>query len=95
MAEAMLWPWKDPDEVLDYGIDWSRVLENDPIQSSQWIFESGQGTLVINSSEHDETTAVAWFSGGTVNTEALLVNRITTLGGRTLDQSVRLPIQTR
>lgn len=95
MAEAMLWPWKDPNEILDYGLDWSRVLEGDPIATSQWIFESSQGTIVLDSSTHDEQTTIAWFSGGTVNDEALLVNRITTLGGRTLDQSVRLPIDTR
>jgi hypothetical protein len=30
------WPDKDPDEMLDYSVDWSRFLGDDTISSVTW-----------------------------------------------------------
>lgn len=32
---------KDPDEVLDYGLDWTARLVGDTISTSQWIVPDG------------------------------------------------------
>lgn len=33
---AFRWPFKDPDETLDYSVDWSRYLDTDTISSVSW-----------------------------------------------------------
>lgn len=34
------WPSKDPDETLDYSVDWSRFLESAVIDSVKWFVQS-------------------------------------------------------
>ena len=34
------WPSKDPDETLDYSIDWSRFLDTAIINSVKWFVKS-------------------------------------------------------
>tara|TARA_R100001480_G_C4655059_1_gene171387 strand:+ start:8 stop:355 length:348 start_codon:yes stop_codon:yes gene_type:complete len=34
------WPIKDPDETLDYSIDWSRFLDTAIINSVKWFVKS-------------------------------------------------------
>lgn len=34
------WPNKDPDETLDYSVDWSRFLETATINSVKWFVKS-------------------------------------------------------
>ena len=33
---AFKWPFKDPDETLDYNVDWSRFLDTATISSVTW-----------------------------------------------------------
>jgi hypothetical protein len=33
---AFRWPFKDPDETLDYSVDWSRYLDTATISSVTW-----------------------------------------------------------
>ena len=34
------WPNKDPDETLDYSVDWSRFLESATIDTVKWFVQS-------------------------------------------------------
>ena len=34
------WPSKDPDETLDYSVDWSRFLDTATINSVIWFVKS-------------------------------------------------------
>ena len=34
------WPIKDPDETLDYSVDWSRFLDTATINSVRWFVKS-------------------------------------------------------
>jgi len=88
---APRWPDKDPDDVLDYSVDWSAplALDADAISSSSWIVPSGLTRL---SDTWNQTATVIWLSGGTAGESYLLTNRIVTTGGRTRDQSVQLPV---
>lgn len=86
------WPFKDPDEVLDYEIDYSSRLNGDAIISSTWIIPAG---IVMDSAFASATVSTIWLSGGTIGETYTLVNRIITSGGRTMDQSVRLKIRAR
>lgn len=85
------WPDKDPDEVLDYDIDWSARLLTDTIATSEWIMAAGN--LVKDSDTFSTSATKIWLSAGDLNITYQLTNRITTAGARTMDQTVRLSIK--
>lgn len=88
---AISWPsFKDPDEVLDYQIDWSARLEADTITTSTWTVPDG---ITKNSDGKSNTATTIWLSGGVEGQTVTLINRIVTAGGRTMDQSVKLKIK--
>lgn len=87
------WPYKDPDEVLDYQVDWTARLNGDTITSSVFIPQFTTNDLVIDTQIVAGNTATIWLSGGTLNQNYVFVNRITTDGGRTMDQSISIQIK--
>ncbi len=85
------WPDKDPDELLDYTIDWSRYLEGLTIDSVVWKHIQADGTessalsasdtfngLTVNSITKTETTATIVLNGGTANVDNKIVCEVTT-----------------
>lgn len=88
----LTWPFKDPNEVLDYVVDWSERLDSDTITSSQWLVPAG---ITKDSDTITTTTTTIWLSGGTEATSYTFVNRIITAGGRTMDQSIKLKVKTK
>lgn len=86
---ALTWPNKDPDEVLDYQIDWLPRLIDDTIASSSWTVPVG---LTNVSSSFTDTRALVWLSGGTIGESYSILNRIVTAAGRTMDQTVTLTV---
>lgn len=85
---------KDPDEVLDYKLDWTERLAGDTIVSSMWQASPAEG-LVIDRSSFTTTETVVWLSEGTIGASYLLLNRVQTDGGRTFDQTVKLRIKSK
>jgi hypothetical protein len=83
------WPFKDPEGVLDYEIDWSDRLDGDTISSSDWEIEAG----ITEGSSNTTTVTKIWLSGGTIGEKYVLTNRIVTAGGRTMDQSTRIAVK--
>lgn len=96
MSSPLVWPPKDPDEVLDYEIDWTARLSSDTISnsplSSIWILPDG---LIKDDDLQTDSTTTIWLSGGTLGSSYVLTNRIKTVGGRTMDQSVKLQIKSK
>lgn len=92
------WPSKDPDEVLDYEVDWqdatTPTLEAGETLSTS-VFSVVTGTVVIDSQSNTTTVATVWLSGGTNGEDCELLNRVTTSAGRTYDQSIKLRIRSR
>lgn len=92
------WPPKDPDEVLDYQLDWAdpddpRLETGETLTASQYSIV--EGDVEINSQTFAESgLTTVWLSGGTSGTLCIVLNRVTTSGGRTYDQSVKLRIRT-
>lgn len=82
---------KDPDAVLDYEWDWSDWLTaiTDTITSVTFVPDTG---IVVNSSSHTATAAIAWISGGTAGTSYNVTCRIVTAGGRTDDRTATFKI---
>jgi hypothetical protein len=89
------WPDKDPDELLDYEIDWAARLAGDTISASEWILPVGIVKDAGAGDTHTDTSAVIWLSGGTLGESFVLTNRIDTAGGRIMDQSVSIKIRSK
>jgi hypothetical protein len=90
---ALTWPNKDPDEILDYILDWTDRLGDDSISTSAW--PDPPDGITIDSDSFDLTSTLIWLSGGVADEQYLFTNRIETAGGRTMDQSVKLKVKTR
>lgn len=80
---------KDPNAKLDYVMDWSDWLGTDTIASSTWVTPAG---LTATAPTNTTTTATVWLEAGTVGTQYLVTNRITTAGGRTNDRSILIQV---
>jgi hypothetical protein len=89
---ALIWPFKDPDELLDYSIDWSGRLGSDTISTSVWTVPDG---ITNEDEEKTTTTTTLWLSGGTLAVTYEFLNRIVTAGGRIMDQTTRLKIKSK
>lgn len=85
---------KDPDAVLDYGVDWSAWLgSGETISTSTWEVASG---MTMDSDTLSGGTAIVWLSGGEARPYPYVVtNRITTSGGRTDDRSLYITVTER
>lgn len=87
----LTWPAKDPDEDMDFQLDWLERLAGDTIATSTWTVPSG---ITSHDESNDDTTATIWLSGGTLGETYSLLNRVITAGGRTMDQTVTVEIVT-
>jgi len=105
---SMKWPNKDPNETLDFGIDWSRFLHTDEtIASSSWYIVSTENealdfnpgasydTLVNTSSGNDSRVVTITVAGGVSNKQYKLVCRVTLSTDLIAERSVILPIKER
>lgn len=87
------WPFKDPNETLDYQIDWSeRLDEGDTISLSAWTADVG---LTASNPSATDTTTTIWLSGGTAGERYNVHNRVTTVGGRIMDQTMEIEVRER
>lgn len=86
-------PDKDPDEVLDYALDWTDRLAGDTIASSTAVLDSGDVT--IDSQGYSSAVHTVWLSGGTAGTVAHITMRIVTAAGRTYDESLKIKVKER
>ena len=85
---------KDPDATLDYGFDWTLWLDGDNITTSTWIVESGV-SIEAGSEQFNSKITSVYLSGGSVDSNYKVTNRITTDSGRTDDRSFMLRIRQR
>lgn len=90
---AKRWPFKDPDEVLDFEVDWtSRIGASDTISEVTWTMPSG---LTKTSQSVAGKVAIVWISGGTAGNSYNVGCRVVTNGGRTYDETIVLPVRSR
>ena len=102
------WPNKDPDEQLDYSVDWSRFLGADiTLSSVQWYVDNDLGVkTVINPSEtvndiqnvsqtQTNTVATINIGSGTNNADYKFYCRITDSSGSQAERVIKLRIKER
>lgn len=91
---ALSWPVKDPDDYLDYCLDWTqRLVDADTITTVEWMLSSPD--LVKDNESHDTTKAIVWLKGGLDKTTYSITCRVTTAQGRIMDQTVVLKCATK
>ena len=81
--------YKDPDEVISFGVDWSEYLGAETVTSSNWTVASGVTTVGQTLVGKQANVTI---SGGTLGTVNRITNRITTSAGETVDQSIDIEI---
>lgn len=83
---------KTPDEVKDYGVEWSGQLETGTtISTSAWEAPTG---ITVDADSIDGTATVCRLSGGTAGTTYILVNEIVTSAGETLEAAIQIHVRT-
>jgi hypothetical protein len=99
------WANKDPDEILDYSIDWSRFLDTATISSVLWYVDNASGVKTLlsagstvngiqNVSQTNTTTVATINLGlGTLNSEYKFYCRITDSTGSIAERTVKLRIK--
>lgn len=104
---AYKWPDKDPDEVVDYSVDWSRFLGDDTISAATWFVKEADGTKneftdteVVEGLQFVEgtitnTVATVRFGLGTNNKRYSITCRITTSEGLQYERDIFLRIKER
>jgi broad specificity phosphatase PhoE len=103
------WAIHDPDEVLDYGIEWNatrnpRLESGETIAQSAWSVVSGTATIAATATGGTPTTSTSGSIVGTVTTFWLrtssaglvrVLNAIQTSLGRTMQMTVDLNVTPR
>ena len=96
------WPDKDPDEIVDYSVDWSRFLDTDSVSSVAWYINAADGTktlvadgntvngLQLVQRSNTATVATARFALGTRNVRYTITCAVTTSAGLLYERSIFL-----
>lgn len=91
-------PAKDPDEILDFTIDWTERLDGDTISSSSWAVDADNDDAVLDisvsghPSSFTDTTTTLWVESGTDDVRYKVFNTIVTAGGRTMQEAVYIKV---
>lgn len=91
----IVWPSKDPDEVLDYAIDWSLRLGIDRITAATFTLTTAAGMTVEDSDHDNKTVSVVTLSGGTAGQRGKVLCQIETEDGQTLQQTATILVKAR
>lgn len=93
----LIWPEKDPFDVLDYEIDIGPAVlgnEGDGIVAINiTTTPSASGDITVTRVAADGNIAAVWISGGNPGTIYVAQVTITTTNGRSLHRSILLPVQ--
>jgi hypothetical protein len=99
------WPNKDPDEILDYSVDWSRFLNGATITTCVWSVDDSTGTkttITAGNTVNGVQNVAQTISGnvttinlglGTNNTEYKIYCRITDNSGNVAERVIRLRVK--
>ncbi len=93
----LVWPSKDPSDVLDYEFEIAAALlgnRGDGIATldANIIPTGNSGDLSLTTSTADGAIGVFWFSGGRAGTNYVVQITVGTSSGRTISRAVILPV---
>ena len=101
------WPNKDPDEILDYSVDWSRFLGTATLSSATWYVDNESGTKTLLTAtgtvntlrstsqtiSSDNKTATVHLADGTNNMQYVIYCQITDSAGTTAERVIKLKVR--
>jgi len=99
------WPSKDPNELLDYSVDWSRWLGATTISTVVWYIDNASGVktvavsgqsingLIPVSFTNTNSVSTIYLGAGTNNTEYKISCAITTVAGTAAERVVKIKIK--
>lgn len=99
------WPNKDPDETLDYSVDWSRWLAGASISGCTWYVDNSDGVKtqisageLINGIQNVSQTisgdvTTIYLGSGTNNIDYKFYCRITTNVGSATERTIRVRVR--
>ena len=103
---SLKWPNKDPDEILDYSIDWSRFLGSATISGVTWYVDDADGVktelipsgqlvngIQLISATNTTTVTTARLGSGTNNILYQFYCQITSSDGLVVERKVRLRVR--
>jgi limonene-1,2-epoxide hydrolase len=106
---AYTWPNKDPDEILDYSVDWSRFLGGATIFSVSWFIHDAEGvktsvsdvadttvnnlTVKYTGITNTSTVATIRLADGTNNVSYKITCQVTDTNGLITERVVKLRIK--
>lgn len=102
---SLKWPHKDPDEVLDYSLDWSRFLADEETIAdvtwyidvdgvkTEWVDGAVHSGIQNISTTHTSSIATIYLGMGTPNTSYKITCRIETSATIITERVVRLKIR--
>jgi len=103
---SLKWPNKDPDELADYSIDWSRFITPATINSVTWSVDNADGVktelvpsgqivhgIQLVSATNTDSVATARMGLGTDNIKYRLYCTITTSDGLIFERTVFLRVR--
>jgi hypothetical protein len=103
----MKWPFKDPDEIQDYSVDWSRLLGSHVINNVQWYIKDADGVkvavaptevvdgLTLGAQTATDTVATARWANGSANKTYRVTCAITYNTFLVAERVIQLPIRER
>ena len=103
---SLKWPNKDPDEILDYSIDWSRFLSGASLSSVTWFVDDADGVktqlipsgqlvkgIQLISATNTDKVATARLGSGDNNIEYQFYCRTADTNGLVVERKVRLRVR--
>jgi hypothetical protein len=96
MSRYLIWERSlDPQETIDYSINWSNDLGSDTISNSVWTMDAANAdtALVKSNPTLTTTTTTIWLNSGTSGVVYGLRNTITTAGLRTFERTAKITVR--
>ena len=101
------WPNKDPDELLDYSVDWSRFLGTGTISSVVWYVNNASGVKTILTAtgtvnnlrsvsqtiSSNNQVATIYLADGTNNVQYTIFCQISDNTGNIAERSIKLKVR--
>lgn len=94
----LVWPAKDPGDVLDFALDATAALAGDTTDriataSVAIVPQASSADVQLGNVVADGAVVVMWLSSGQANTVYSVQITMSTLNGRTIGRTVLLPVQ--
>jgi hypothetical protein len=79
----------DPEDELDYTMNFAGILGADTIASVLWS-KTGDIEIITGSNTNTTNTATVWLRNGVVGEVYTITARVTSAGGRIIERSFRI-----